>query len=164
MGAHVSREMSEAFPDRGLTPPASLEKLVSAGFLGRKSSRGFYLYPPNAKKGASKRVNPEVACLLGLPSGNRKSAQEITDRLVLLFVNEAAHCLGEKVIASARDGDVGAVLGLGFPPFRGGPFRYADALGAQRVRARLHELSTGLGLRFLPAPRLRESGAGFHSS
>ena len=165
VAAHVSLEMSEAFPGRGLSPPRSLAKLVEAGWLGRKSGRGFYLYPPDAAKGADKQVNPELAVRLGLTSQKRKSAEEITDRLVLLFVNEAIHCLGEGVIASARDGDVGAVLGLGFPPFRGGPFRYADTLGANRILSRLDELSTALGIRFQPAPQistLAASDAGLH--
>jgi 3-hydroxyacyl-CoA dehydrogenase / enoyl-CoA hydratase / 3-hydroxybutyryl-CoA epimerase len=166
VGAHVSQEMSDAFPGRGLAPPASLRKLVEAGWLGRKSGRGFYLYPPDAGKRSDRPVNPELAGCLGLPVGRKKSAQEITDRLVLLFVNEAIHCLGEGVIASARDGDVGAVLGLGFPPFRGGPFRYADALGVTTVLSKLDDLSTALGVRFRPALALLRSavtGAGFHT-
>ncbi|MEO6323059.1 MAG: 3-hydroxyacyl-CoA dehydrogenase NAD-binding domain-containing protein [Thermoanaerobaculia bacterium] len=159
VGAHVSHEMSEAFPGRGLDPPASLRKLVDAHWLGRKSGRGFYLHPAGGVKGAKRDVNPALRSHLGLSSGTSRSAEEIVDRLVLLFVNEAIHCLGEGVIASARDGDVGAVLGLGFPPFRGGPFRHADALGAERVRARLEQLTVTHGIRFRPAPLLEKPGA-----
>jgi 3-hydroxyacyl-CoA dehydrogenase/enoyl-CoA hydratase/3-hydroxybutyryl-CoA epimerase len=72
------------------------------------------------------------------------------------MVNEAAHCLGEKILRSARDGDVGAVFGLGWPPFRGGPFRYADSLGAQQVVHRLSAYRDRFGARFTPAPLLVE--------
>jgi 3-hydroxyacyl-CoA dehydrogenase/enoyl-CoA hydratase/3-hydroxybutyryl-CoA epimerase len=80
--------------------------------------------------------------------------EEIQDRLALLMVNEAAHCLGEEVIASPSDGDLGAVLGLGFPPFRGGPFHHVDAVGAVAVVARLEELAGRLGQRYAPAQLL----------
>ena len=58
---------------------------------------------------------------------------DAVDRLVMMMVNEAAWCLGEGVVSSARDGDLGAVLGLGFPPFRAGPFHWVDAVGAAEV-------------------------------
>jgi len=76
---------------------------------------------------------------------------------VLLFVNEAAHCLDEGVLASPADGDLGAVLGLGFPPFRGGPFHYADALGATSVADRLRRLADQYGPRFEPAVSLTQA-------
>ncbi len=91
--------------------------------------------------------------------------QEIVDRVVLLMVNEAIRCLGEGILRSARDGDVGAVFGLGFPPFRGGPFRYVDALGARQVLERIEALRARFGDRFEPAPLLVEharSGTAFH--
>jgi 3-hydroxyacyl-CoA dehydrogenase/enoyl-CoA hydratase/3-hydroxybutyryl-CoA epimerase len=73
------------------------------------------------------------------------------------MVNEAAHCLGEGILRSARDGDVGAVFGLGWPPFRGGPFRYADTLGAARVVERLRTYQGRFGARFAPAPTLLQA-------
>ncbi len=82
------------------------------------------------------------------------AAADLVDRLALLMVNEAVTCLSEGVIASPRDGDVGAILGLGFPPLRGGPFRHADALGAEKLVARLTELAASCGPRFAPAQLL----------
>jgi 3-hydroxyacyl-CoA dehydrogenase/enoyl-CoA hydratase/3-hydroxybutyryl-CoA epimerase len=84
---------------------------------------------------------------------------------VLQMVNEAALTLGEGVLRSARDGDVGAVFGLGFAPFRGGPFRWADAEGTNRVLERMRRLEGRFGGRFHPAPLLVElggTGRSFH--
>ncbi|XNM65662.1 hypothetical protein ACLK2E_12940 [Escherichia coli] len=58
------------------------------------------------------------------------SAQQVAERCVMMMLNEAARCFDERVVRSARDGDIGAVFGIGFPPFLGGPFRYMDTLGA----------------------------------
>jgi 3-hydroxyacyl-CoA dehydrogenase/enoyl-CoA hydratase/3-hydroxybutyryl-CoA epimerase len=97
-----------------------------------------------------------------LPGGRRRkkvSREEIAERCALQMLNEAALTLGEGVLRSPRDGDVGAVFGLGFPPFRGGPFRWADALGTGAVLERMRALEGRLGPRFRPAPRLAELGA-----
>src|SRR6266850_3259861 len=155
--------LHEAFGAR-LAPPAGFEKLVEAGRLGRKAKKGFYLYG-DAK---TKEVDRSVYDLT--PQGHKRSAPppaEIAERCVLQMVNEAAHCLGEGILRSARDGDVGAVFGLGWPPFRGGPFRYADVQGAAHVIERLRGYQDKFGARFTPAPRLlqlAQSGGGFHDN
>jgi 3-hydroxyacyl-CoA dehydrogenase/enoyl-CoA hydratase/3-hydroxybutyryl-CoA epimerase len=82
------------------------------------------------------------------------SLAEIETRCVLAMINEAVRCLEEGIIASPRDGDVGAVFGIGFPPFRGGPFRYIDALGADKVVKELEELHGRFTPRFAPAELL----------
>ena len=86
-------------------------------------------------------------------------------RCSLQLVNEALHCLGEGILRSPRDGDVGAVFGLGFPPFRGGPFRYADSIGAAELLRRIEGYEQRFGLRWAPAPALVEmakAGKRFH--
>ena len=72
----------------------------------------------------------------------------------MLMLNEAVRCLDEKVIRSARDGDLGAVFGIGFPPFRGGPFRYIDTLGAANVVKTLQQLAQRYGEHFTPCEGL----------
>jgi 3-hydroxyacyl-CoA dehydrogenase/enoyl-CoA hydratase/3-hydroxybutyryl-CoA epimerase len=67
------------------------------------------------------------------------------------MVNEAARCLEEGILRSARDGDIGAVFGIGFPPFRGGPFRYIDSVGPLRVVEQLEDLNARFAGRFEPA-------------
>ena len=82
------------------------------------------------------------------------------------MVNEAVRCLEEGVLRSPTDGDVGATFGLGFPPFLGGPFWYADRLGAPALVAKLEALRAQHGARFTPAETLRElaaTGGGFYT-
>jgi 3-hydroxyacyl-CoA dehydrogenase/enoyl-CoA hydratase/3-hydroxybutyryl-CoA epimerase len=74
----------------------------------------------------------------------------------MLMVNEAVHALEDDIVACPRDGDVGAVLGLGFPAVRGGPFRYLDALGAGAAIELLERLEQRHGPRFEPAALLRD--------
>jgi 3-hydroxyacyl-CoA dehydrogenase/enoyl-CoA hydratase/3-hydroxybutyryl-CoA epimerase len=82
------------------------------------------------------------------------TAGEIAERCLLAMVNEAVFCLQEGILRSPRDGDVGAVMGLGFPPFRGGPFRYIDSTGADEVVRRLEDLNGSYAPRFAPADLL----------
>ena len=72
----------------------------------------------------------------------------------MLMLNEAVRCLDENVIRSARDGDLGAVFGIGFPPFLGGPFRYMDQLGIASVVKTLERLAHQYGERFTPCEGL----------
>ena len=90
----------------------------------------------------------------------------MVERVVLRFVSEAVHCLQSGVIASARDGDIGAVFGVGFPPFLGGPFMYVDAVGAKEVVARMEALQKAHGDQFAPPQLLLDhaaSGKPFHA-
>ena len=156
VGSHVAKDLGRAFADRGLEGSDAMPRLYEAGLHGRKNGRGFYLYP-KGKKGR-KRVNPQVYELLGGQTRRRVNPSEIQNRLALLMVNEAVHCLQDGVISSPRDGDLGAILGLGFPPFRGGPFRYVDAVGRDTVRTRLEDVASKHGKRFVPAAAFREQG------
>jgi 3-hydroxyacyl-CoA dehydrogenase/enoyl-CoA hydratase/3-hydroxybutyryl-CoA epimerase len=153
VGSKVAHIMHEAFGAR-LAPPPGFEKLVESGRLGRKSKKGFYLYGDSRSKEVDRSVYDLTA------QGQKRSSPppaEIAERCALQMVNEAAHCLGEGILRSARDGDVGAVFGLGWPPFRGGPFRYADTLGAARVVERLRTYQGRFGARFAPAPTLLQA-------
>jgi 3-hydroxyacyl-CoA dehydrogenase / enoyl-CoA hydratase / 3-hydroxybutyryl-CoA epimerase len=145
--------MLEAFGNR-MAPSQSLARVVAAGRTGRKGKKGFYRYDENGKKHG---VDSSVYELL--PTGTRRvevPQDEIQRRCVLAMVNEAVRCLQEGIVRSARDGDVGAVFGIGFPPFRGGPFRYVDSLGAERIVRALEGLNADRAPRFVAAQLLIE--------
>jgi 3-hydroxyacyl-CoA dehydrogenase / enoyl-CoA hydratase / 3-hydroxybutyryl-CoA epimerase len=163
VGSKAGKILYEAFGDR-FAPPASMQAVVASGRFGRKAKKGFYLYDEEGKKG---EVDESVYALLApgaretmsasgtqLQARTQMSASEIQSRTILPMLNEAARCLSENVIRSPRDGDVGAVYGFGFPPFRGGPFRYMDSLGAAEVVKRLEELNDRFPGRFDPAELL----------
>ncbi len=156
VGAKVGKILHEAFGAR-MAPPAALSRLLDDGRLGRKSKKGFYVYGDKKKSRGKKEVDPSVYDLL--PGGRERQKvrrEVIVERVVLQFVNEAIRCLGEGILRSPRDGDVGAIFGLGFPPFLGGPFRYADAVGAKPLLDRLERWHDKYGDRFEPAPLLVE--------
>ncbi|HEX4601558.1 MAG TPA: fatty acid oxidation complex subunit alpha FadJ [Gemmatimonadales bacterium] len=141
----VAGVMYDAFGER-FAPAPSFAGMVKAGRLGRKAGKGFYRYAGGKKGG----VDPAVYELIGTqPNGGPRPA-EIIQRLVLVMLNEAARAQGEHIVRSPRDGDLGAIFGFGFPPFRGGPLRHADDLGAARLVAELERLAERYGARFAP--------------
>jgi len=155
VGAKVAKVLHGAFGDR-MAVPEAMAKVLEAGRLGRKNGKGFYTYGDPRKK---KVVDATVYDVL--PGGRARKKidrDEIVERCVLQMANEAVMTLGEGILRSARDGDVGAVFGLGFPPFRGGPFRWVDAEGTGRVLGRMRRLEERFGARFRPAPLLVERG------
>lgn len=143
--------LAEAFSDR-VKPSPVVGKLIADGRKGRKNGRGFYKYEDGEKAGPDETVYS----LIGSPPPSQVTDEQIVERLVLGMVNEAVRALGDGVLRSARDGDVGAVFGFGFPPFRGGPFWYLDQLGPQQAVERLRALEQRHGARFAPAPLLVE--------
>lgn len=133
--------------------PDAFEKLLGDDRKGKKNKRGIYLY---SGKKQGKAVDESVYKLLGIKTSKTMSKEQIAERCVLLMLNEAAMCLDEDLIRSARDGDIGAIFGIGFPPFLGGPFRYMDTLGVSHVVARLEHYQGQFGDRFAPAAILKK--------
>jgi len=152
VGAHVGDVFAPMMADRGVQPDDTLKRMVAAGYAGRKNGKGFYVYDDGKAKG----INSEVYRFFGGADRKTIDPDHIVERLSLAFCNEAVWCLQEKIIAKPADGDLGAILGLGFPPFRGGPFRHLDTLGPAEAHARLEALADSLGPRFKPAPLLAD--------
>ncbi len=153
VGAHVmSGDLIEEFlkRDGAVTGGAPIKEMFKAGFHGRKNKKGFYLYDDKGKKVKGK-LNPDAYAFFGGP--NRKQLDPITiqHRCGFAFINEAALCLQEGIISNPLDGDVGAIFGLGFPPFRGGPFRYMDTIGLKETIRIMEGLAAQTTNRFKPA-------------
>lgn len=153
----AAQTLERAFGERfRLSSP--IAALVGAGRLGRKSLHGFYQHRSAERVSghSAVRVDRGVYRILGVQSRARHADAEVVQRCVGRLVNEAALCLGSGVIRGPQDGDVGAVLGAGFPAFRGGPFRYMDEVGLGEVVRRSQQLERELGSRFAPASLLLE--------
>jgi 3-hydroxyacyl-CoA dehydrogenase / enoyl-CoA hydratase / 3-hydroxybutyryl-CoA epimerase len=132
VASHVGKILADAY---GHAVPRGTEKLVAAGHVGRKSGRGYYEW----KDG--KPVKP--------PADGR-APEDLEDRLVLQYLNEAVACLRERVVEDADLLDAGMIFGTGFAPFRGGPLHYARARGVRGIVARLEQLASKHGARFRP--------------
>jgi len=152
--ANMAAVLGRAFPER-VAPAPQLEALVKEGFLGRRSGAGFYRYL------RGRRTLDPLAVRLLRPARERRPASlaALAERMTLALVNEAAHCLADGVVADAGTLDLALLHGAGFPLFRGGPLRHADALGLARVEARLTALRAEKGERFRPASLIEELAA-----
>jgi len=162
VGAHVAEVLSDTFEQRGAKTSKKAAELVEAGYKGRKNEHGFYKYADGKKK----IVNQEIYSFFGGASRKEMDNSDIQQRLTLMMVNEAIYCLQENILLSPADGDLGAILGLGFPPFTGGPFNYADSEGAKKLVEKMNQFTEKFGNRFKPANLLvekAESGSAFHS-
>jgi 3-hydroxyacyl-CoA dehydrogenase/enoyl-CoA hydratase/3-hydroxybutyryl-CoA epimerase len=156
----IADTLAEAFGRRNHAA-AVLLWLRDGKMLGRKTGSGFYKY-----EGKAQTLNESVADWRSKLHGDvegpdlkpvvPKTADEITDRLIFLMVNEAARCLEEKVVATAEDADFGMMMGTGFAPFRGGPLRYADHYGLKKLVAELDALHSSAGEKFAPCDLLRQ--------
>jgi 3-hydroxyacyl-CoA dehydrogenase/enoyl-CoA hydratase/3-hydroxybutyryl-CoA epimerase/3-hydroxyacyl-CoA dehydrogenase/enoyl-CoA hydratase/3-hydroxybutyryl-CoA epimerase/enoyl-CoA isomerase len=145
--------VNKAFADRAATT-SILAELVKAGRLGQKSGAGFYSYAKDPKKGAD---DPAFAVILDKCRKQKRTinADEITDRLFLPMLLEATRCLAEGIVRDPADVDMGLILGLGFPAWRGGILRWCDTLGVNAVMDRLGKYEH-LGMRFHPTDGLRK--------
>ena len=158
---HVAKDLERRLPS-GVPINDTLEKMVAKGWLGKKSGRGFYLYE-------GKKERPAPASEIGfLQAGKPRSSDEATrrDRMVLIMINEAARVLAEGVVDAPEDVDFGMIMGTGWAPFRGGPLRHADALGAAEIVRRLQVLTRDVAPHFAPAEALvtmARQNRGFYS-
>ncbi|MGD8170029.1 fatty acid oxidation complex subunit alpha FadJ [Vibrio sp. TRT 21S02] len=148
IGAKIMPILVNELGDR-FKGPDVFDTLLNDGRKGRKSGKGFYTY-----KGKKKEVDKTVYKLLGLTPEPKMSEEDIALRCVLPMLNEAVRCLDEGIIRSPRDGDIGAIFGIGFPPFLGGPFRYMDQLGIKNLVETMNQFAQKYGERFAPCDGL----------
>ncbi|MBE0364528.1 3-hydroxyacyl-CoA dehydrogenase / enoyl-CoA hydratase / 3-hydroxybutyryl-CoA epimerase / enoyl-CoA isomerase [Pseudoalteromonas ulvae UL12] len=129
---HCTDVMAEGFPAR----MARQEKdpvavLATQQRFGQKNGKGFYQYVMDRKGRPQKKADPEALALLSSVCESEKefSKEEIIDRCMIPMLNEVLLCLQENIVASPQEADMALIYGLGFPPFRGGAFRYLDQIG-----------------------------------
>ncbi|WP_394129840.1 fatty acid oxidation complex subunit alpha FadJ [Shewanella maritima] len=153
VGAKISPILEKELGSR-FSAPKAFDQLLADDRKGRKNGKGFYQYGAKAKK--AKLVDESVYGVLGISTASDKPIKDVAERCVVQMLNEAVRCLEESIIASPRDGDIGAIFGIGFPPFLGGPFKYIDSLGAANLVSTLESYQKLYGERFEPAEYLKQ--------
>ena len=137
-GVHASAVMANAFPER-MNPDYKTATTVmfENNRLGQKNGAGFYKYELDKKGKPKKSVDTTTYELLkAVQDGSSDfDEQEIIDRLMVAFCTETVRCLEDNIVASAGEADMAMLMGLGFPPFRGGPCRYIDQVGVKEFVA-----------------------------
>jgi 3-hydroxyacyl-CoA dehydrogenase/enoyl-CoA hydratase/3-hydroxybutyryl-CoA epimerase/3-hydroxyacyl-CoA dehydrogenase/enoyl-CoA hydratase/3-hydroxybutyryl-CoA epimerase/enoyl-CoA isomerase len=158
---YAGQVVNTAFADRAKTTRI-LDELVAAKRLGQKSGAGFYSYAKGLRGADDPALN---AILEKVRTGRREiGLEEITDRLFLPMLVEASRVLSEGIVREPGDVDMGLILGIGFPPTRGGILRWADSLGLPRVLDMLKKYES-FGPRFQPTEQMRRlaaEGKGFY--
>lgn len=148
----VNHSLEEAYGPR-MKSPKILEVMNERKWFGKKTGTGFYIY-----KGKDHTFNSEVLKLLGSEAkkGMVPSEMEMLDRVLLQMINEAARCLQEKIVMRPDYVDMALIMGVGFPPFRGGLLRYGDSLGVGYIVDQLKSFEQKYGMRFAPCELLTE--------
>ena len=163
IAAHVTESSKRIVAHRaGFEICGSVVKMHADGRDGRKNKKGFFTYNDKGK-----RTGVDASAYQYFKGNGKKelALKEIQDRAVMLMLNEAVLCLEEGIIANPKDGDLGAVFGIGFLPFTGGPFRAIDTWGVENVVNTMNELKGKYGERFQPAEtlvRMALNGETFH--
>ena len=164
IAAHVTDTSRKIVAGRpGFEICEAVVQMFEAGRLGRKNKSGFYKYND---KGRRQGIDPTAYQFFQGDGKKTLPMEEIQNRGLMLMLNEAVRCLEEGSIPNPNDGDLGAVFGIGFPPFTGGPFRAIDAWGIDTVVETMRGLQDKYGPRFEPAAtlvRMAEKGEGFYS-
>ncbi|WP_201502581.1 fatty acid oxidation complex subunit alpha FadB [Psychrobacter cibarius] len=158
-GVHGAEVMAEGFPDR-MKPDykGAIELLYENKRLGQKNGVGFYKYEMD-KRGKPKKVADEATYeLLKTTTDSDKQTfedQAIIDRTMLAFCNETVRCLEDNIVSTPSEADMAMIMGVGFPPFRGGPCRYIDQMGLDNYLA-LCEKYAYLGKAYEAPQKIRD--------
>ncbi|MFO7893691.1 MAG: fatty acid oxidation complex subunit alpha FadB [Longimicrobiales bacterium] len=168
---HANEVMAESYPDRMATSDrTAIDVMFEAERFGQKNDKGFYAYVPDKKGKPKKTVDPEAQKLLEpvvqADNSDDISDQDIVDRMMLPLLIECSRCLEDGIVRTPVEVDIALVYGLGFPPFRGGPFRYADSIGLDALVETAGRYDA-LGKLYEPTQQmveLAENGEPFHKT
>ena len=135
------------------------DRICERGWFGQKTGRGFYLYPEGARVG---QPDPEVLAIVDAERAKKGitprsfSADDIMRRYMAAMVNEGAKVVAEGIALRPLDVDVTFVAGYGFPRHRGGPMKWADMTGLDKVLADIQAFAKEDPLFWKPAPLLEQ--------
>ena len=165
---HAGSVMAEGYPDRmSREDPTIISKMFEQKWFGKKNEKGFYIHSKDKKGKPKKEVNPETGNFirdLNASSGDDISDEDIVDRMMLPMFMESSRCLEDNIVETPMEVDMGLIYGLGFPPFRGGIFRWADSTGLDELLQRAEKLKSS-GKIYEPTEQIRmmvKDGQLFH--
>ena len=156
VGRHVATDLAARLTTPQGRPVPAMDEMIARKWFGKKSGQGFYVHAGKGKP----TLNVDVERLPGVAARRPADAKLFLDRLILPMINEAARVLEENVVEAPEDVDFGMIMGSGWAPFRGGPLRYADSLGAAKIVTDLESLAGRFGESFRPSARLQSMAAG----
>jgi len=137
---HAGSVMAKGFPERmNQEVPSIISKMYENEYFGQKNEKGFYIHSKDKKGKPTKQENPNLAHIVNELEIDRKgeiTENEIIDRMMFPMLMESSRCLEDKIVETATEVDMGLIYGIGFPPFRGGIFRWADRIGLNEIVTR----------------------------
>ncbi len=151
---HAGKVMQEAFSNR-VVPTPIVDQLVEAGRLGQKNGLGFYDWKTDKKGRSKKSPSDDVQKIIAKLATPSSTSHDLTDRLILPMLVEATRAMQDGIAGDVRDVDLALIYGIGFPPFLGGLFYWADQIGAATIVEKLEGLRS-LGKRYEPTKMLLE--------
>jgi len=155
VGRHVAADLAARLSTPQGAPVPAMDEMIARKWLGKKSGKGFYVHEGKGKPS----LNVDLEKLPGIAARQPADPKLFHDRLILPMINEAARVLEEHVVDAPEDVDFGMIMGSGWAPFRRGPLRFADSLGATKVVNDLESLANRLGDRFQACDRLKAMAA-----
>lgn len=157
---HCQDVMAAGFSRMNLDFDSAIDKLYERKDLGQKTGKGFYLYETDKRGKPKKLANPEIDALVSSvqPSSRDFSDEEIVERMMVAMCIETARCVEDNIVSTAIEADMGLILGLGFPAFRGGALRHVDSLGVSNF-CEIAEKYSGMGDLYTPTEAMKEKAA-----
>jgi len=152
IASHASAVLAEGFPNRmKLDFKTAFSKLLEQGRLGQKSGSGFYKYEPDRRGKPKKMIDEDAIKQVSNIAASSRSFEdhEIIERMMIPLCLETVLCLEEGIVDSPAAADMGLIWGIGFPPFRGGPLRYIDSIGAEKF-CTMADKHSNLGAAYKP--------------
>ena len=156
---HCQDVMADGFPRMKLDFESAIDKLYQGKNFGQKTGKGFYSYEMDKRGKPKKIANDEIKGIIQSVQETTRdfSNDEIVERMMIPMCIETALCLEDGIVGSPIEADMGLVLGLGFPPFRGGALRHMDSLGLSTFCDRA-DVYSELGELYKPSSSMREMG------
>ncbi|MES2682050.1 MAG: fatty acid oxidation complex subunit alpha FadB [Pseudomonadota bacterium] len=159
---HVGDVLAEGYPDRMSKDfRTAMDVMYEAKRYGQKNGVGFYKYTTDPKGKPKKELDAETYGLIAQvqPNGTKDfSDEEIVDRMMLPMIIETVRCLDESIVESAAEADMGLIMGIGFPPFRGGALKYADSIGMKTILEKCAKYAA-LGKLYEPTESMKKMAA-----